>query len=487
MPCVTGAELYRYCRSYAATADPAVMPGMHAAILGGNSAAWLTLFFCVCCSGSVAVPLHLATKDDELFFCIQKADCSILYYDRSCEKRAAAIREHFPSLQLREFHEVLSELRDTPVAELAPLEPDAPCAFFFTSGTLSMPKCVMLTNRNFGTQVTAVMNAISLSSDDVSLSVLPPSHTFEISTNITGALHCGGTLYINSSIRNMKRDLREIRPTIIIAVPLMLQTLKKEILAQARKTGRLSRLERGLALNSFLQRFGIDLSKRLFPEVSAVFGGRLRYFIVGGASVPNELIRFFGSLGITVIQGYGITECSPVVSIDLPQNEPGSVGRTIGSCETRIIDGEICVRGDSVSPGYYKDEEGTAEAFAGGWFHTGDLGHKDDKSFLWFDGRKNNLIVLPNGENVSSESIEDRLYALEGVLDAIVYDSGGMITAEIYADSEAIPGEREMWAKILEVNRGLADYQRIQKLVLRHTAFEKTATQKIKRRSGEEV
>ncbi len=267
-----------------------------------------------------------------------------------------------------------------------------------------------------------------------------------------------------------------------MSVPLILQTLHKEIFNTARRQGRLEELRKALRLNAALQRVGLDMSKQLFGELRAVLGGRLKTVICGGAALDAELIRFFKALGIEVLQGYGITECSPVVSVNRPgRNVIGSVGRPLSCCEVRILDREICVRGDSVSPGYYKDPEATAESFRDGWFHTGDLGRMDRKGSLYFEGRSKNLIILANGENVSPEELEEKLYQSEGILDAVVYERDGKITAELFVDRTLIPDVPAAWRIVSPINRTLASYKQITEIVLRETEFEKTATRKIKR------
>ena len=304
-------------------------------------------------------------------------------------------------------------------------------------------------------------------------------------TNIVGALHCGGTLYINESIKTVKRNLKKYQPSILVVVPLVLQMLHKQIIAQAKKSGKLEALEKGLKLSAFLHRFGIDISRKLFAEVYDVLGGKLRYFLCGGAPLDKQLVEFFAALGITVLQGYGITECSPAVTTNLPEaNRIGSVGRQFKCCEVRIIDGEICVRGGSVSPGYYRDDIATQQAFYDGWFHTGDLGYMDRNGYIFFTGRRKNLIVLPNGENVSPEELEEKLYRIDGVEDALVSQDGGVICAEVYADAEIIPDTEELQKVIDRLNESLSMFKQIGRITLRKEPFEKTSTQKIKRRSA---
>ena len=481
MPSVSGSELYGLCKKAAAVLD-GFAEARHVALLGPGSAAWLTAFFAVLSSGRVIVPLHDGLQPRELEDCVRLADCGVLLYDGRRGETASLLSHGFPGMKTLELHVFIEKLREEAHESLPVLEPDAVAAMYFTSGTTGKPRCVMLTHRNMGSQVSAVTSVIPLSETDVGLSLLPLSHTFEMMTYVAGALHCGGTLYINESVRTVRKNLREKRPTILVTVPLILQTLHKDILNTAKRQGRMNELRKALRLSTALQRIGLDMSGRLFGELRELLGGRLHPVICGGAALDPELIRFFRALGIEVLQGYGITECSPVVSVNRHgRNVIGSVGSCLPCCEVKILDREICVRGDSVSPGYYGDAEATAESFRGGWFHTGDLGRLDRKGNLYFEGRLKNLIVLANGENVSPEELEEKLTRAEGILDAVVYERNGKITAELYADRALIPDLPAAWRVVGPINRTLASFKQIAEIVLRETEFEKTATRKIKR------
>ena len=468
MPYVRGFELYGFCKKAEAVLD-AIPVGRHIALLGPSSAAWLAAYFAVLSAGRVIVPLHDGMQQQELEDCLRLSDCETLLCDERRGETAAALARSLPGLRVLPLHAFITKLRAEERETLPELCADSAAAMYFTSGTTGKPRCVILTHRNMGAQISAVTEVLPLSETDVGLSLLPLSHTFEMMTHVAGALHCGGTLYLNESVRTVKKNLREKRPTILVAVPLILQTLHKEILNTARKQGRLEQLQKAICLSGSLQKLGLDVSGRLFGEVTALLGGRLHTIIYGGAALDPELIRFFRALGIEVLQGYGITECSPVVSVNRPGNNlVGSVGRPLPCCEVKLDGREICVRGDSVSPGYYKDD-------------TGDLGRLDRKGNLFFEGRIKNLIILANGENVSPEELEGRLYQAEGILDAAVYENDGRITAELFVDRALIPDVPAAWRIVSPINRSLASFKQIGDIVLRETEFEKTATRKIKR------
>lgn len=483
LPHITGRELFEYCSKAVDILDR--YPARHIAILGPGSAAWIAAYFSVISAGRVAVPLHDGMQQNELEECIRQADCGLLIYDGKRGETASAVQRNIDGLMTVELHELLGMIMTAGRKPLCELSPDDVAAMYFTSGTTGRPRCVMLTNRNMGSQISAVTEVLSLSEQDVGLSLLPMSHTLEMMTCIANALDCGGTLYINESIRSIKKNLHEKRPTVLVVVPLVLQTLHKEILNTAKKRGKLEKLQKAIRINAFMQRWGLDLSDRFFEKIREPLGGALRTIICGGASLDPELIRFFKSLGIEILHGYGITECSPVVSVNRPGNVViGSVGRSLPCCEVSIKEREICVRGDSVSPGYYNDPEATAENFCGGWFHTGDLGRLENGK-LFFEGRIKNLIILANGENVSPEELEEKLYQAEGVLDAVVCEKDGKITAELFVDRELIPDVSAAWKIVSPINRSKAAFKQITDIVLRDDAFEKTVTKKIKRYSGE--
>ena len=486
MPQITGAELLDYCGKAGAALNG--YPATRIALLGPGSAAWVAAYFAVVSAGRVIVPLHDGMQDQELEECIRLADCGLLIYDGSRAGIAEGLRQKIDGLQIIELHDLLGRIREEKTTVLTELLPESIAAMYFTSGTTGKPRCVMLTHRNIGSQISAVTGMLSLSERDVGLSLLPLSHTFEMMTCIATALHCGGTLYINESVRTVKKNLAQKHPTILVVVPLVLQTLYKEIINTAKKQGKLDKLRRAMRFNEGLQRLGIDLSTKLFEEVRRPLGGALRTIICGGAALDPELVRFFKVLGIEVLHGYGITECSPVVSVNRPGKVViGSVGKALPCCEVSIQDREICVRGDSVSPGYYNDPEATRENFRDGWFHTGDLGRMDDQGNLFFEGRIKNLIILANGENVSPEELEEKLYQCEGVLDAVVYEKDGRITAELFVDRKLIPDIAVAWQAVGPINRSNASFKQIADIRLRDEAFEKTVTNKIRRYPAERM
>ena len=245
-PHITGAELKTVCGKFGAWMEQQYGIGRHIALLGPNGASWLTAYFSVLSSGCVAVPLHLGSTEEDLDYYCDKADVDILLFDETCRSQAEMIHKHNPEIYIYEIHALLEQIRDLDREFFPELLPDFPAALYFTSGTTALSRCVILTHRNMASHTNAAMTVLPLSPEDTGLSILPVSHTFELMTNIVGALHCGGTLYINNSLRHLKKNLQKYQPTIIVCVPLVLQMMQKEILNTAKKEGKLEILQKGL-------------------------------------------------------------------------------------------------------------------------------------------------------------------------------------------------------------------------------------------------
>jgi long-chain acyl-CoA synthetase len=319
----------------------------------------------------------------------------------------------------------------------------------------------MLSHRNMTENATCLDMKFPVGT--VNLSILPINHVYCLTMDIIKALYIGFTTCINDSIMHVQKNLKLFKPDMVLMVPLVLESVYAK-----------------------LKNAGKGLPKKLVAK--AAFGGNLKTIVSGGAYLNPEYVDKFAEYGITVLQGYGMTECSPVISTNLPwQQKKDSVGKLMPNCEAKIVDNEIWVKGSSVMMGYYKMPEETAEAVEDGWLKTGDLGYVDEDGFVYITGRRKNLIILANGENVSPEEIENQIVTAELVKEIIVREKDTVIQAEIYPDYEYaakkkikdIPGSLQ---QILdEYNRTAPVYKRILNLVVRETEFEKNTTKKIKR------
>jgi long-chain acyl-CoA synthetase len=471
-------------------------------------------------AGAVIVPLDRELTVDELVHLVEKSDADLLLYGASLAGDVPAIRDACPWLAgavaidlysvdtdasgdpgvpdlLRTGRELLAQ-GDTSFASVA-IDPDALCAILFTSGTTGANKGVMLTPRN----ITAVVHgAYSIHClRPVSLSVLPINHSYEFNLHVLGAIFGGITLCFNDSVKHVRESLGRFRPEMTLMVPMIVEALFKNIWREAEKNHLATHLRYGIWLSNALRRIGIDLRRYYFIPVIQSLGGRLGMIVCGGAPLRPEVVKGMSDLGIEVYNGYGITECSPLISSNCAlANIPGSVGIPIPCVSIRIDspdadgNGEIQVKGDNVMVGYYKDADATARSFTpDGWFKTGDLGHLGRRNALFITGRQKNLIILPNGKNVQPEELEEHLLAsIEYIKEVVVHastDEAGVehIVATAFLDTTFVQvvgsdeAEARFRADVARHNRKLAGYKQIHHAQVRDCEFTKTSTKKIKR------
>ena len=307
-------------------------------------------------------------------------------------------------------------------------------------------------------------------------------------------------MYLSSGLRYILSELKEQQPTHLVLVPLFVETFYKKIWQTAEKTGKDKLLRRMMHVSNGMRRVGIDVRRQLFKSVTSAFGGKLEMIICGGAALPQKIIDTFDALGITILNGYGITECSPLISCNRNRwQKQGSVGVPIIGEEVKIADpdangeGEICVKGPNVMLGYYKDPEATAAAFDDeGFFKTGDYGRLDEDGWIYITGRLKNLIIFSNGKNVYPEEIETEISGVRGVKECVVYAGESrsdpqkeIIVAEIYPDEEELRehGITDFQSyfehAVDEINHRSVSYKRVGLVKLRDTEFEKNTSKKI--------
>lgn len=386
--------------------------GNHIAITGMTSYFWIVAYLGTVNSGSVAVPLDVSLPAEELCELLDRSDATVFVYDELRKDVAALVREKCPkvkfliSMQKEKSDEtalsmgqLLSEQKE---AFEFPVEPDKLCTILFTSGTTGKSKGVMLTQRNLAENATCL--DMKIPERTVILSVLPIHHAYCLSMDILKGLSIGSIICINDSLLRVAKNIQLFEPNMILMVPLMIETLAKK-------------LEDAAKLPAFLVK-------------KKVFGKQFHTICSGGAYLNPELVDVFERYGITILQGYGMTECSPVISTNLSWNRKrDSVGKLMPNCEAKVEDGELLVRGSSVMMGYYQMEEETKETLRDGWLATGDLGYVDADGFVFLTGRKKNLIITKNGENVSPEELENKLGENRLIQEVLVRESEGVIEA----------------------------------------------------------
>ena len=489
------------------------------AIVGETSPEWVASYIAAVASGNVAIPLDREINFGELLGFLEFAEAdAVIHSDAFNAKFAPYIGKlptvkHFIPMSPEENTDdpailSLSDLKEKGKAASAgytfPLtDQDRMAAMLFTSGTTGTSKCVMLSERNVIAAVNGGGLSVEFFPDDTIVSTLPLHHTYELCCMLA-ALGYGMNIGINDSLKHLLKNYKEFKPTGLVLVPLIVNTFYKRIWDEAKKTGKDKKLTLAMTTSELLRKVGIDARRKLFAEVLNNFGGRINKIICGGAAMNPTIAECLEELGIEVYEGYGITECSPLISVN-PYYAPkrGSVGPSVPCCRVRIDaerindagleEGEIQVRGDNVMLGYYKNPEATAEAFTfDGWFRTGDIGYMDKDGYIFITGRKKFVIVLENGKNVFPEEIEDKLVELPRVTEGVVIGrkkgESVILTAIIYPDLTKFPAGASdekiiegLRGDIAEMNRGLVSYKQIKGIEIRRTEFEKTTSRKIKR------
>ena len=489
----------------------------HIAVIGENSYEWITVYLTTLKSNGVLVPIDKELTCEEIINVLRSSDSEIFFFSGKYEKYIEKIKKELPQIkyfigfnQEKDNGNILSytnfmekgkkEFKNGNKTYESIEHTDTNCLklLVYTSGTTDNPKGVMLTEHNlrscvyFGLQVASINN--------ICLSVLPYHHTYEAVAGLLVALHKHATICINDSLKNVLKNLQLYKPDYIYLVPAFVEVFYKNIWSNAKKTGKEKGLKILIKLSNFLRKIGIDKRRTLFKSIHQAFGGELRKIVVGGAPLRSELGDFFDSIGISVLNGYGITECSPLVSVNMDDfNDPATVGVVLPCCEVKFEnvtpdgDGEICVKGDIVMKGYYKDPERTKRVLKDGWFNTEDYGRFNDKHQLIINGRKKNLIVLDNGKNVYPEEIENYILAIPYVAEVIVKGIKNEIgqetglCAEVFLNKEKVEEmeitnqEEALKDDIAKVTKELPLYKHIAKIEIRETEFNKTTTNKIKR------
>ena len=439
-------------------------------ILGATSYEWVVTYMGVVNGGNVAVPLDAQLPADDICDLLVRAEVTTLVFDESKARVAEEALKKCPGLKyLVAMNRTDSEENILSFRNLLNMQkpgyayepkPEELATIMFTSGTTGKSKGVMLSHRNLAENATCL--DMKIEPGTVILSVLPIHHAYCLSMDILKALSVGGVICINDSLMRVAGNIRLFEPNMILMVPLMIETLAKK-------------LEEASYLPAAIVK-------------AKVFGKQFHTICSGGAYLNPAYIDTFRKYGITILQGYGMTECSPVISTNLPWNaKAGSVGKLLPNCEAKTVEDELWVKGSSVMQGYYHMPEETVEALEDGWLKTGDLGYVDEDGFVFLTGRKKNLIITPNGENVSPEEIENKLSENRIIQEVLVRESGGVIEAEIFPDYEYAAKKKikNMQNTLQEIidsyNKTAPLYKRIVKLKIRETEFEKNTTKKIKR------
>ena len=489
--------------------------GKHCVVIGKLSYDWALVYFAALSIGAVLVPLDKDWHSDDLADTAKKANVDFLFCDEELAEKAKVISETVelvapPVFMLAKENErniktlvALGHMKfqkDPDAYFNAPIDPFALALLVFTSGTTGKGKGVMLSQNAVISNISVAIPYIDYSNKTVA--VLPPHHTYGSTILFVGHTIIGAEVYISAGLRYITKELKEQKPGHLVLVPLYLETFYRRILSNVKEQDKEKILFRMIKISNGLRKVGIDRRREFFASIRNAFGGEIKTIISGGAPINPEILAFFDALGISTLNGYGITECAPLIAFNRSKNiVPGSVGNVIDIDTVKIDEpnedgeGEIWVSGPNVMLGYYNDTDATAEAMdEEGYFKTGDYGKLDENGILYITGRKKNLIILSNGKNVYPEEIENELIAVPGILEIVVYEgksrrgiAHNAIVAEVFPDLDYCKAngifdiKEHLKSHIDAYNRGAVPYKKITQLKIRKEEFPKNTLRKIMR------
>ena len=499
------------------------------AVIGESSYKWYETYMAVACGVGVIVPLDKEFPNNEILNLMKRSNAKCIVYSSRKKEDIDLIKKDLPedtiyidmdskksdddSLSYDDIVQKgkkIVEKGDNSYSEIK-IDREAMCSLLFTSGTTSAPKGVMLSHKNLVTNIYACYKIVPNFCDYTSLSILPIHHTYEFTLDYLHMTAVGATVAICEGIKYVVKDIQEIKPDFILAVPALIEKISEKIDKSIKETKKEFLIRTVGKLANGLSKMGFDIRKKIFAKIHETFGGNLKYFFCGAAPLDKALVEKMESYGFRFLQGYGLTECSPLLAgTTLEGGASGTVGHAVEGVEVRIdltenVDensnvGEIIARGDSIMLGYYEDEASTKKVFKNGWFYTGDVGYFDLRGNLVVTGRCKNIIVTSNGKKIFPEEIENMINKIPLVKESMVYpqDYEGkklevIVTARVTLDEEYIketykeqrPTDIQIydmiWKEIKNINKGLVSYKAVKRLEIKEDDFIKTTTMKIKR------
>lgn len=509
-------------------------------ILSETRYEWYVSYLTTVSGLAVVCPMDIALMDNELENLLNRSEASTIFFTSKQESKLKAIKDnlkfakHFISYDLPNeetkaalpegakldfFWDLIDEgnlLRDKANFEYdkLPIDREALAVLLFTSGTTSTAKAVMLSHKNLITNVMDSCRMIQFDENDSVLSVLPLHHTYEATAGFLIPHYFGGTVAMCDGLRHITHNMQQAQVTVMIAVPLLLETIHRQVKKKIEADENLEKkFNLAVRVTRFLNKFNIDIRKKVFKNIHDTFGGKLRYIICGGAAVEPQILRELNEWGLNAFQGYGLTEASPIFAVNRPDyHEDAATGLPMPSTEVKIINpddkgiGEIIGRGPSIMIGYYQDEELTKKAIdEDGFYHTGDYGYIDDRNFVYITGREANIIVTKNGKNIFPEEIESVIQQEHPIIAEIVVfgerDASGeqVITAEVYPNAEIIEKDPNLKGEALtsekvrkrvrevvnSANLNLVPYKRVKAVELRDEPFPRNTSRKILRNKAQ--
>ena len=490
------------------------------AIVGRNRYEWVVTHFANLLGGIVSIPLDKELQVDELESCLGRSKADVVVFDEKYTENIEKIKQNrktnlqeFICMTEKEGYKNFWTLKDEGADILksgnteyvdCEIDNDKMAILLFTSGTTSKSKAVMLSNRNIASNVYAMLLVEDMRPTDNNLAFLPFHHIFG-STCMIVMIAIGAKTAFPDGLRYVAQNLREYQISLFVGVPLLVEAIYKNIEKEIEKKGKTKLINNAKKLSNCLLKLHIDVRRKLFKDVIDALGGRMRFIISGGAPLDKKVAQGFNELGIEVVQGYGLTETSPVISAENAKKKKyGSIGLPMENVELEIINqdengiGEIRIKGPNVMLGYYENEEATKNVIKDGWFYTGDLAYRDKDGFIFLTGRQKDMIVLKNGKKVFPEELEILINRIDLVKECIVYgmpdekDKNDLkLSVKIVYDKkvadEKYAGKSEeelhqiLWEQIKEINKSFPPYKYIKNMILTDEELIKTTTQKIKR------
>lgn len=496
--------------------------GKRIAIIGKNCYEWMLTYFATLCGLGVSVPLDKGLPLDELESSLQRSRADVLVFDNAHldlvktlqEKNSTQVTD-FIAMNPLEGYEDISVLMEKGRSAMAegfhdylhlPIDGKATTILLFTSGTTSQAKAVQLSQYNITSNVYAMLKVQDIRHGDINMAFLPYHHTFG-STGQVVMLAAGVTTTYCDGLKYLQKNIVEYKVSLFVCVPLLIESIYKKIMVTVKKQGLEKKVAFGLKLSKALLKVGIDVRRKLFKEILDQLGGNLRYVISGASAIDPEALEGFNNFGITAVQGYGMTEASPVLAAENTwQHKTGSIGLSMPGIELAIDQpneegiGELIARGPNIMSGYYENEEETAAVLADGWLHTGDLAYLDKDGYIFICGRKKNVIVLKNGKNVYPEELEILISNLPYVEETMVFgqpkhhdgDQKDLALCakivykpdymkEAYGTSDAAEIEQIIKKDIDAINDELPVYKHMLRVIVTDQPMIKTTTGKVKR------
>ena len=498
------------------------LKGKRVAVISENRYEWCVAYLAVVTGVGVVVPLDKSLPDNEIESLMIRSEIEAIIYSNKYDKIMNHVKEqgntnvkYFISMDLekkendiyseRELIKEGNKLIEEGNREFldAKINAEEMGIMLFTSGTTAMSKAVALSHKNICANLMDITSVIKLVEDDRMLSFLPLHHTFECTVGFLYPISKGCSIAFCEGIRHIADNIKEYQVTAMISVPILFETMYKRVMKTIEKKGKLETVKKGIKISNFLLKFKIDIRKKLFKEVHDNLGGKVRLFVAGGAALDPEAEKGFNDLGFLMLQGYGLTESSPVIAAeDDKYRRLGSIGKAFPSLDVKIENpneegiGELLAKGPSIMLGYYNNEEATKETLEDGWLHTGDLARIDKDGYIFISGRKKFVIVLKNGKNIYPEELETLVNKIEGIKESFVYgrpedDGDYKICAKIVYDKEIVEeiyGTQDeeklkelIWQEVKKVNKTMPAYKYIREITITDKELIKTTTQKIKR------